>query len=161
MFISDLFLYLWPKVRSILWHPHYKSMGEISFHFGSRQNHPKQSKHTQRSVNQSFKLTGALMTSAMSSEGRVTSSWVTSSSLAITWLRQDTSFKTSLLGLSYRDKSNDMHYDMFASGHDLVLRSNFKRDLLMSYYISFNAAWWEKHHGYWIIILATLWQKLR
>ena len=45
---------------------------------------------------------------------------------------------------------------MFGSGHDLDLRSKFQLDLLMSYYTSFDAAWWEKHHGYWIIILATL-----
>ena len=43
------------------------SMEAISFHLGLRQNHPKQSKHAKRSVYQPFKLTGAPLTSAMSS----------------------------------------------------------------------------------------------
>ena len=35
------FVYLWPKVSSILWPPHYKSMGYISFKLGLRHNRPK------------------------------------------------------------------------------------------------------------------------
>ena len=76
------------------------------------------------------------------------------------WLRHDTGFKTSLTCLSYRDEPNDMNHNMFVSGHDLDLRSKFPLDLLRSYYISIDAAWWQKHRGDWIIILATLCQKL-
>ena len=43
------------------------------------------------------------------------------------------------MGLSYRDESQDMQYDMFGSGHDLDLRSKFKLDLSRSFYISFDA----------------------
>ena len=44
------------------------------------------------------------------------------------------------MGLSDRDESTDMHHDMFGSGHDLDLRSNFKLDPFRSYYISFDAS---------------------
>ena len=59
-------------------------MGYISFHFGLRQNHPKQS-NTKRYVYWPFKLTDAPMISAMGIEGRVTSRYVTRSFLAITF----------------------------------------------------------------------------
>ena len=36
-----------------------------------------------------------------------------------------------LMGFPYREESNDMHHDMFGSGRDLDLRSNFKVDLLL------------------------------
>ena len=47
---------------------------------------------------------------------------------------------SNLMGLSYGDESNDMQHDMFGSGHDLDLRSNFQPDLSRSFYISFDAA---------------------
>ena len=39
------------------------------------------------------------------------------------------------MGFSYRDKSNDMHNDMFGSGRDFEMRSNFQLDLSRSYHI--------------------------
>ena len=38
-----------------------------------------------------------------------------------------------------------MQHDLFGSGHDLDLRSNFKHDLSMPNYMSFNASRQEKH----------------
>ena len=38
-----------------------------------------------------------------------------------------------------------MQHDLFGSGHDLDLRSNFQHDLSRSNYISFDAARQEKH----------------
>ena len=38
-----------------------------------------------------------------------------------------------------------MQNDLFESGHDLDLRSNFQHDLLRSNYISFDAPRQEKH----------------
>ena len=55
------------------------------------------------------------------------------------------------MGLSYRDKSNDMQHDMFRSGHDLDQRSNFQLHLSRPFYVSFDATWREQHHGDWII----------
>ena len=72
------------------------------------------------------------------------------------WLEQDTGSKTRLLCLSRQDGSTDMQHDLFGSGHDLDLRSNFKFDLLRSNYISFNASWWDKHGGVWTVSLSYL-----
>ena len=52
-------------------------------------------------------------------------------------LDEDTDSKTTPLRLSLQDASNDISYDLFGSGHDLDLRSNFKFNLLRSIYISF------------------------
>ena len=46
-----------------------------------------------------------------------------------------------------------MQYDLFVPGHDLDLRSNFKFDLWISNYISFDASWWNNHGGVRIVSL--------
>ena len=56
--------------------------------------------------------------------------------------------------------STDMQHDLFGSGHDLDLRSNFQHDLLRSYYISFDAPRQEKHDAGKISIVSLLSQKL-
>ena len=53
-----------------------------------------------------------------------------------------------------------MQHDLFRSGHDLDLRSNFQDDLLMSNYISFDASRQEKHDAGKINVVALLSQKL-
>ena len=40
-----------------------------------------------------------------------------------------------------------MQHDLFGSGHDLDLRSNFEIDLSRSNYTSFKSAFHEKHDG--------------
>ena len=55
--------------------------------------------------------------------------------------------------LSLRDASNDISYDLFGSGHDLDLRSNFKFDLFRLNYISFDASPRDTHDGVQIISL--------
>ena len=56
--------------------------------------------------------------------------------------------------------STDMRNDLFGSGHDLDLRSNFQHELLRSTYISFDAAQQEKHDAGKISIVSLLSQKL-
>ena len=53
--------------------------------------------------------------------------------------------------------STDMQHDLFG---DLDLRSNFQHDLSRSNYISFNAAWQEKHDTGKRNVVALLSQKL-
>ena len=54
-----------------------------------------------------------------------------------------------------------MQHDLFGSGHDLDLRSNFQHDLSRSNYISFDAARQEKHDDAGKInIVSLLSQKL-
>ena len=53
-----------------------------------------------------------------------------------------------------------MQHDLFGSGHDLDLRSNFHYDLSRSNYISFDAARQEKHDAGKRNILSLLSQKL-
>ena len=53
-----------------------------------------------------------------------------------------------------------MQYDLFGSGHDLDLRSNFQNDLLRSNFISFDASKEEKHDAGKINVVSLLSQKL-
>ena len=53
-----------------------------------------------------------------------------------------------------------MQYDLFGSGHDLDLRSNFQHDLSMSNYTSFDASRPEKHDAGKINVVSLLSQKL-
>ena len=71
-------------------------------------------------------------------------------------LDEDTDYKTTPLRLSLRDASNDISYDLFGSGHDLDLRSNFKFDLFRLNYISFDASQRDTHDGVQIISLTYL-----
>ena len=71
-------------------------------------------------------------------------------------LDEDTDSKTTPLRLSLQDASNDISYDLFGSGHDLDLRSNFKFDLFRSNYISFDASQRDTHDGVQIISLPYL-----
>ena len=59
-----------------------------------------------------------------------------------------------------RCRSTNMQHDLFGSGHDLDLRSNFQHDLSRSNYISFDAARQEKHDPGKINIVSLLSQKL-
>ena len=71
-------------------------------------------------------------------------------------LDEDTASKTRSSCLSRQDGSTDMQHDLFGSGHDLDLRSNFIFDLLRSNYISFDASCRGKHDGVRIISLPYL-----
>ena len=71
-------------------------------------------------------------------------------------LNKDTDTKITRLCLSRRDASNDISYNLFESGHDLDLRSNFKFDLFRSNYISFDASQRDTHDGVQIISLPYL-----
>ena len=53
-----------------------------------------------------------------------------------------------------------MQHDLFRSGHDLDLRSNFQRDLSRSTYISFDASRQEKHDAGKMNVVSLLSQKL-
>ena len=53
-----------------------------------------------------------------------------------------------------------MQHDLFGSGHDLDLRSNFQHDLSRSNYISFDASKQEKHGASKINVVSLLSQKL-
>ena len=53
-----------------------------------------------------------------------------------------------------------MQHDLFGSGHDLDLRSNFQHDFSRSKYISFNAPRQEKHAADKINVVSLLSQKL-
>ena len=57
-------------------------------------------------------------------------------------------------------RSTDMQHDLFGSGHDLDLRSNFQHDLSRSNYISFDAVWQEKHDAGKRNIVSLLSQKV-
>ena len=59
-----------------------------------------------------------------------------------------------------RCQSTDMQHDLFGSGHELDLRSNFQNDLSRSNYISFDAARQEKHDDGKTSIVSLLNQKL-
>ena len=56
--------------------------------------------------------------------------------------------------------SIDMQHDLFGSGQDLNLRSNFQLDFSMSNYISFDASRQEKHDAGKINVVSLLSQKL-
>ena len=71
-------------------------------------------------------------------------------------LDEDTDSETTRLGLSLRDASNDVSYDLFGAGHDLDMRSNFKFDLFSSNYISFDASRQDKHDDVQIISVSYL-----
>ena len=53
-----------------------------------------------------------------------------------------------------------MHHDLFRSGHDFDLWSNFLNDLLTSIYNSFDASQQEKHDAGKMNIVPLLSQKL-
>ena len=53
-----------------------------------------------------------------------------------------------------------MQHDLFGSGHDLDLRSNFQHDLSRLSYISFDATRQEKHDAGKINVVSLLSQKL-
>ena len=53
-----------------------------------------------------------------------------------------------------------MQHDLFGSGHDLDLRSNFQHDLSRSTYSSFDAAWREEHDAGKIKFVQGLSQKV-
>ena len=53
-----------------------------------------------------------------------------------------------------------MHHDLFGSGHDLDLRSNFQHDFSRSNYISFDAARQETHDDGKRNVVSLLSQKL-
>ena len=53
-----------------------------------------------------------------------------------------------------------MQCDLFGSGHDLDLRSNFQNDLSRSNYISFDTSRQEKHYAGKINVVALLSLKL-
>ena len=53
-----------------------------------------------------------------------------------------------------------MQHDLFGSGHDLDLRSNFQYDLSRSNYISLDASRKEKHDAGKINVVALLSQQL-
>ena len=53
-----------------------------------------------------------------------------------------------------------MQHDLFGSGHDLDLRSNFQHDLSRSNYISLDAARQDKHDAGKRNIVSLLSQKL-
>ena len=53
-----------------------------------------------------------------------------------------------------------MQHDLFGSGHDLDLWSNFQNDYSRSNYISFDASRQEKHDAGKINVVALLSQKL-
>ena len=61
---------------------------------------------------------------------------------------------------SRRCGSTDRQHDLFGSGHDLDLRSNFQRGLSRSTYISFDAPRQEKHDAGKINVVPLLSQKL-
>ena len=56
--------------------------------------------------------------------------------------------------------SIDMQHDLFGSGHDLDLRSNFQHDLSRSNYIAFDDSRQDKHDAGKINVVALLSQKL-
>ena len=76
------------------------------------------------------------------------------------WLEQDTGSKTHSSCLSRQDGSTDMQHDLFGSGHDLDLRSNFQHDLSRSTDNSFDASWREEHDAGKIKFVQGLSQKL-
>ena len=53
-----------------------------------------------------------------------------------------------------------MQHDLFGSGHDLDLGSNFQHELLKSSYISFDASEQEKHDDGKINVVTLQSQKL-
>ena len=53
-----------------------------------------------------------------------------------------------------------MQHDLFGSGRDLDLRSNFEHDLSRSNYTSFDASKQEKHYAGKINVVSLLNQKL-
>ena len=53
-----------------------------------------------------------------------------------------------------------MQHDLFGSGHDIDLRSSFQLDPSRSNYISFDAAWQEKHDAGNRNVVSLLSQKL-
>ena len=56
--------------------------------------------------------------------------------------------------------STDMQHDLFGSGHDLDLRSNFQHDLSRATDSSFDASWREEHDAGKIKFVQGLSQKL-
>ena len=63
------------------------------------------------------------------------------------WQKHDTGFKTASLRFSRQDGSKDMQHDLFGSGHDLDLRSNFIYEFSGLYYTSFDASWGAEYNG--------------
>ena len=59
-----------------------------------------------------------------------------------------------------RCRSTDMQHDLFGSGHDLDLRSNFQDDLSRLTNSLFDASWQEKHDAGKIKFVQGLSQKL-
>ena len=53
-----------------------------------------------------------------------------------------------------------MHHDLFGSGHDVDLTSNFQHDLSRSNYTSFDAAQQEKHDACNKNVVSLICQKL-
>ena len=76
------------------------------------------------------------------------------------WVNRDRDSVRRLSCLSRQCGSNDMQHDLFRSGHDLDLRSNFQLDLSRSYDISFDVPWRAKNDGVRIDPLSCLDQKL-
>ena len=57
-------------------------------------------------------------------------------------------------------ESIDIQHDLFRSGHDFELRSNFEHDLSRSKYISFDAPRQDKHDAGKINVVSLLSKKL-
>ena len=64
------------------------------------------------------------------------------------------------MGSGRRYGSTDMQHDLFRSGHDLDLRSNFPHNFLMSHYTSFDASRQEEHDAGKMNVVPLLSQKL-
>ena len=62
-------------------------------------------------------------------------------------MKHPVGFKTAQLRFSRQYGSNDMQHDLFGSGHDLDLRSNFIFKFYGSYYTSFDASWRAEYNG--------------
>ena len=153
--ISQIFLYLWPKVRSVPWPLHYKSVeknANVSRSVCTHRNSPN--------LLDSWWFGTATMTKVRFLahsllKGHQRSLGTTNSFLSITF-----DWKEIECFGCHQDASTDMQHKLFRSLHDLDLRSNFDLNFSRSNYISFEASLREKHDGAIADALAWLVQKL-
>ena len=151
----------WPQVRSILWPPHYKAMGEKS---KPSFWHHSCSACTQSSCFRLFLMTQFVILTSDPRKGQMRSPEVTHSFLLITFDRKE--IKTCKWSHRVRlVKALRLICSMTYFGHQVTLRSrdlrsNIDLDLSRSSCIWFDASWRDKHDGAWIIALALLVKKL-